>query len=263
MTTTATALFQAEHAVWHRGVEQRRTAPHGPLSVRALHWLTSEPSRLDGAPGVWRDAGNGIAEVTLGADEELFQDGRAATGTVRIGPLAGVASETWSSGDRAIEIAARSGSLALRVRDPGSSAIAAYPGTPVFPPNLKWAIEARFIATSRSGIEVDTVIEGRHQSYDSPGIAEFTVGGSTHRLVLFPGSGEGRLRALFADAHADTFSLARSVDVVRTGEDTVHIDFNRATNPPCAYSAAATCPLPPAENRLPIAIPAGEKAPTA
>jgi uncharacterized protein (DUF1684 family) len=39
------------------------------------------------------------------------------------------------------------------------------------------------------------------------------------------------------------------------------VDFNRATNLWCAYTDFATCPLPPAENRLPIAIEAGEKIP--
>ena len=39
------------------------------------------------------------------------------------------------------------------------------------------------------------------------------------------------------------------------------IDFNRATNLPCAYTDHATCPLPPAGNRLPVAVEAGEKKP--
>jgi uncharacterized protein len=39
------------------------------------------------------------------------------------------------------------------------------------------------------------------------------------------------------------------------------LDFNRATNPPCAYTDLATCPLPPPENRLPVPIEAGEKIP--
>jgi hypothetical protein len=40
----------------------------------------------------------------------------------------------------------------------------------------------------------------------------------------------------------------------------VVLDFNRAYNPPCAFTTFATCPLPPKENRLDLAILAGEKA---
>lgn len=264
MTAPAPPLtaFQTEHDLWHRGVEARRTAPHGPLSVRELNWLSPSPERFEGAPGLWRDAGHGIAEVELEAGEELIRDGRAVTGTLRIGPLIGIAAETWWFEDRAIEIAARSGSLALRVRDPRSPDLASYPGTAVFPPDPAWVVDARFIAARREAVEVDTVLEGLSQQYESPGTAEFTIGGVARRLILFSGPEPDRFRALFADTHAQTFPMSRSVEVVRTGPDTVRIDFNRATNPPCAYSNGATCPLPPAENRLPIAIPAGEKAPT-
>jgi uncharacterized protein (DUF1684 family) len=42
-------------------------------------------------------------------------------------------------------------------------------------------------------------------------------------------------------------------------DQTVELDFNKATNPPCAFTAFATCPLPPKQNILPVAIEAGEK----
>ncbi|MBT2535109.1 DUF1684 domain-containing protein [Arthrobacter sp. ISL-69] len=45
-------------------------------------------------------------------------------------------------------------------------------------------------------------------------------------------------------------------------DGTVSLDFNWAVNPPCAYTDLATCPLPPAENRLPVPVEAGEKTPT-
>ena len=58
-----------------------------------------------------------------------------------------------------------------------------------------------------------------------------------------------------------TYEANRSLSVVPAADGTVHLDFNRAVNLPCAYTDLATCPLPPAENRLPVAIEAGEKIP--
>jgi uncharacterized protein (DUF1684 family) len=70
---------------------------------------------------------------------------------------------------------------------------------------------------------------------------------------------------LFTDATSGvtTYPAVRGLLVDRPqGDDgTVVLDFNRAANPPCAYTDLATCPLPPHENRLPIAVEAGEKIP--
>lgn len=81
-------------------------------------------------------------------------------------------------------------------------------------------------------------------------------------LTLLGDAQASELRALFADlTGADlTYPAVRFVPVRREG-DAVTIDFNRATNPPCAYSESATCPFPPPENRLSVRIEAGELRP--
>ena len=85
-----------------------------------------------------------------------------------------------------------------------------------------------------------------------------------HRRVAFPGHGPGDLLVLFTDATSGvtTYAANRSVSVpAPDAEGRTVIDFTRATNLPCAYTDFATCPLPPAENRLPFAVEAGEKIP--
>lgn len=67
----------------------------------------------------------------------------------------------------------------------------------------------------------------------------------------------------FDEPRATTYAANRSLTVAAPGPDgTVRLDFNRAVNLPCAYTDLATCPLPPAENRLPVAVEAGEQTPT-
>lgn len=90
------------------------------------------------------------------------------------------------------------------------------------------------------------------------------MAGTTHRLTAFNGRAPGSLLVLFTDATSGvtTYAANRALAVDAPDEQgAVVVDFNRATNLPCAYTDLATCPLPPAENRLPVAVEAGEKIP--
>ena len=100
--------------------------------------------------------------------------------------------------------------------------------------------------------------------YDAPGRIEFELDGQPLALTAFPGHGAGSLIALFTDATSGvtTYAANRVLALEPPAADgTVILDFNRAVNLPCAYTDLATCPLPPAENRLPVAIATGEKIP--
>lgn len=106
--------------------------------------------------------------------------------------------------------------------------------------------------------------DGLEHVYDAPGQVEFDLGGETFRLTVFNGAAPGSLMVLFADATSGTTTYAADRTVGLDAPDehgNVVLDFNRAVNLPCAFTDFATCPLPPAENRLPIAVEAGEKIP--
>ena len=93
---------------------------------------------------------------------------------------------------------------------------------------------------------------------------EFEAGGRPQRLTAFNGKAPGALMVLFTDATSGvtTYAANRALQVDPPAADgTVTLDFNRAVNLPCAYTGFATCPLPPAENRLAVAVEAGEKSP--
>jgi uncharacterized protein len=100
--------------------------------------------------------------------------------------------------------------------------------------------------------------------YDAPGRIEFELDGKPLALTVFGNEHGGGLIALFVDVTSGvtTYGANRSLHLDAPDADGhVTIDFNRATNLPCAYTDLATCPLPPAENRLPVAVEAGERIP--
>jgi uncharacterized protein (DUF1684 family) len=111
---------------------------------------------------------------------------------------------------------------------------------------------------------VGAVVEGLQHVYDAPGRIEFSLDGQSVSLTAFNGATEGSLFVLFTDetSGVTTYAANRSLKVDPPDADgTVVLDFNRATNLPCAYTVFATCPLPPAENHLPVAVEAGEQKP--
>ena len=110
-------------------------------------------------------------------------------------------------------------------------------------------------------IEVANIIGGM-DAMANPGVVEFQQGGRTHRIEALD-EGEGVLFLVFADrtnGHG-SYGAGRFLDApMPDANGNVTLDFNQARNPPCAFTAFATCPLPPPENRLDLAITAGEKA---
>jgi uncharacterized protein len=136
---------------------------------------------------------------------------------------------------------------------------------PAYAPDEKWVITGRFVPfdTPRD-VTVGAAVEGIEHVYSSPGRVDFSYGGTPLALTVFNGRTPGSYFALFTDetSGVTTYAANRSLAIEPAAADgTVVLDFNRATNLPCAYTEFATCPLPPAGNRLPVAVEAGEKTP--
>jgi uncharacterized protein (DUF1684 family) len=148
-----------------------------------------------------------------------------------------------------------------RPRHPSNPLLAKYDGTPAYPPSDEWVIPGRFVPfDAPRDVTVGAAVEGLEHVYSSPGRVEF----NGLALTVFNGHTPGSYFALFTDetSGVTTYAANRSLAIAEPAADgSVVLDFNRATNLPCAYTEFATCPLPPAENRLPIAIEAGEKIP--
>ncbi len=149
----------------------------------------------------------------------------------------------------------------IRLRDLKHPRINELDHIPYYPPSDKWAIEATFVPyDSVRIIEVPTVINNFSEPYKVPGELKFRINGKTHTLLPFT-AGKGYF-LIVGDASngIETYGAGRFMYTDKVFEDKVILDFNRAYNPPCAFSPYATCPLPPFENILDLKIEAGEKA---
>lgn len=146
----------------------------------------------------------------------------------------------------------------LRVWDAESQEVRSFSGLKYFPVNPDYQISAKLIIyETPKGIKIQDVIG---TVYDGRlfGEAHFTLNGFTCTLVAQEDDDE--LIFSFTDKTREdlTYPGGRFITVKKPKNDQVILDFNLALNWPCAYTAFATCPLPPAENRLPVRIEAGE-----
>ncbi|MFJ9708858.1 DUF1684 domain-containing protein [Streptomyces sp. NPDC101234] len=256
--------FVQEWEEWHRQKEAVLAGPHGFLAITGLHWLDGEPTRFEDAPGAWSSTAEGVV-VELAEDEEITVDGHAVRGRHDFGVLAERASVYAGWGDALIEVAKRGGHDIVRPRHPGNALRTAFTGTPAYEPDPRWVLTGRFLPfDAPRAVTVGAAVEGLEHVYDSPGQVEFELAGTAYRLTAFNGRAPGDLMVLFTDrtSGVTTYAANRSLQIAAPdGEGAVTLDFNRAANLPCAYTDLATCPLPPAENRLPVAIETGERIP--
>jgi len=269
MTTTETIptsddTFAETWRHWHREHEQSVGGPHGFLAITSINWLSDQPQRFEDAPGAWHTDDVGV-HVALDDDEEITVDGAPVRGSYDFGVIPERGGVTVGWGDAAIEVAKRGGHDIVRPRHPDAPIVTAYRGTPAYAPDERWVIDGRYVTfDAPRAVTVDGAVEGIEHVYQAPGRVEFEVDGAPVALVVFADKPEYGLFALFTDATSGvtTYGACRSLFVGAPDPDgAVRLDFNRATNLPCAYTDLATCPLPPAENRLAVAIEAGELLP--
>ena len=264
MTVTDTDTFVQDWTAWHEEHEKKRASPHGFLAITSIRWLGEEPETYDDVPGAWSSGPEGIV-VSLAPGESLVVDGVEVTGRHSFGVIDERGGITAEFGDAVVEIAKRGGNDIIRPRHPDNPVLTGYQGTEAYAPDPRWAMPGRFVAYETPvPTTVGSVVDGLEHVYEAVGEIEFEVGGAVHSLIAFPGFAPGSLHVLFVDETSGktTYAANRSLSVGAPDADgNVVIDFNRATNLPCAYTDHATCPLPPAGNRLPVAVEAGEKKP--
>ncbi len=249
--------FAADWRAWQKRRLTTLRKPYGWLALTGLHWLKPGANRIPGLPGVF-EVKDGTVTLVAALEDDWSVGGRLVTRRA----LASDASETPDrplNGTRAAMVISRGGQVALRVWDSESPVRKGFKGIDTFPPDPRWAITARWEAYPRPRpVEVPSVI-GTTTTELAPGRAWFKVGGKEYSLE--PTQDGDSLFFVFKDATAprETYGAGRFLDAPAPRNGTVLLDFNRAYNPPCAFTAFATCPLPLQENVLPIRIEAGEK----
>jgi uncharacterized protein (DUF1684 family) len=146
----------------------------------------------------------------------------------------------------------------LRVRDLNSRARVEFTGLKWFPPRKSYKVVAEFIPYPEPKEILIMNVLGDELKMKTPGLLSFKLKGRTFQLR--PVIEDDKLFIMFRDRTAgkSTYGAGRFLYAAMPKDRKVILDFNRAENPPCAFTSFATCPLPPRQNRLPIAITAGE-----
>jgi len=150
---------------------------------------------------------------------------------------------------------------AVRLRDLDHPMIRKIDHVPSYPVRTDHVVRAELVpfATPES-ITVATPVQGVTETYLCPGELHFRIGGN--KLTLRPFDTGNGYFLVFADKTSgfETYGAGRFLVAVPDSAGNTVLDFNRAYNPPCAFTPFATCPMPPRENILKVPIEAGEKA---
>ncbi|MBM7776078.1 uncharacterized protein (DUF1684 family) [Actinokineospora baliensis] len=253
--------FRALWQDWKDERERTLADPHGWLALVSLDWLTEEPTAYHGLPGLWwQDSEAAYVDAAAGG---VSRDGEPVVGVERFELVNSGAGARVRVGDVEVEVARRGGYL-VRVHDPAAEAVRGFRGVPSYEPDPAWVLRGVFEPFDEPRpTTVGAVVAGLSHVYTAPGVVRFAHGGAEHTLTAFNGKAGG-FSILFTDATSGvtTYAANRSLAVADPdGDGGVVLDFNRAVNLPCAFTAYATCPLPPEGNRLPFAVAAGEKIP--
>jgi uncharacterized protein (DUF1684 family) len=263
--------YEQEMATWRRQRELGLKADDGWLTVIGLFWLQPGESRLgsDASSDIMlpAHAPGSVGTLTLRDGRVHFQaaPGLAVTcngqpfRSGEIHPDADDHPDTLAVGDIKIILLRRGGRLALRLKDNRSSLRARFAGLRWYPVRAEWRIPAKFVAypTPRK-LVMDTIV-GEPDIEASPGYVTFERDGKVYSLQAVRQK-SGALWFVFRDGTSGrtTYGGARQLSADPPKEDLVILDFNQAVNLPCAYIPYTTCPLAPPQNRLSLAIEAGE-----
>jgi uncharacterized protein len=278
------STWQRELLQWRKDHATSLQRPDGWLSLSGLEWLQQGDTTLGSAPDnkIHLVAGNAahvavlrlIGEsVTLlppagGFPADLLVAGAPAhQQTLRVDPDEDKFNPHLTIGTLNMYVIRRADRFALRIKDSHSPALLGFHGLKWFPPDPAYRVTARWIPYTPPKTVMLATLVGTSYPQPVPGMAEFTLQGRTFHLE--PVLEDPNVATLFfilrdKTSSTTTYGACRFLytgfptnGLEKPGE--LVLDFNHLENPPCAYTPYATCPLPPTGNRLPIALPVGEK----
>jgi len=249
--------YQDEILAWRAQRESALRADGGWLTVAGLFWLKEGANSFGSAAandivlpdgearaGMFELHGGKVTVALHGQPpRELHPDSEAPADVVKIKDLTLYAIKR---GDR----------YGIRLKDKNSSFRREFTGLHWFPPQESARVTARFVAAP-ARLTVPNIL-GQKEEEPCPGYAVFRWSGQ--ELRLYPVEEGDQLFFIFRDLTSgkETYGAGRFLYAGLPHDGWVVLDFNKAYNPPCAFTPYATCPLPPAQNRLAVRIDAGE-----
>lgn len=254
---------------------KRLTKPDGWLTLIGLHFLQPGANTVGTAAnnaivlakgpahlGTVTLAGDGRVSLTVNpAADDVLVDGRQVLSAPLREGGEGQASTLVRWGTMSFFVIERGGRKALRVKDSAAERRTHFLGIDYFPIDPTWRVEAQWVNFEKPREVMIRNILGQEEPALIPGKAVFERDGQKYELLPLIEGADEPLFFVIADATSgeETYGAARFLYAVPPREGKLVLDFNEAVNPPCAFTPFATCPLPPKENRLPIAVRAGEK----
>lgn len=267
--------YEDEIIAWREQAEQSLRGEESWLALVGLHWLVPGEWRLGSGPDSDIRLPAGLAPDTLatlhvhgadvqvefGPEVEATIDGLRAERAIMIPDVAGEPTRL-RVGRLSMILLERDGKLALRVWDRESPKRAAFPGRNWLPVDERYRVQASALAGEPDAVLTVESTLGVVEAQPIGEVLRFVLLGRVCQLVPFSLDAEGAFLA-FADGTTGgrTYAGGRYLRTPPARSGLVELDFNRAYNPPCAFTPYATCPLAPAVNRLPLDILAGELAP--
>ncbi len=254
---------------WRQHRAERLKAPDGWLALAGLYWLSegNNDVSLPSKPPLPAQFVLHSGHVTLQPNASLTIDGKPVTAPVELHndlepQTTVVRSGTLSFAAIRREDAVHGPRFGIRVRDSAAESRSHFRGLDYFPVDDNARVEARFEPYNPPRKIPITNVLGMTADEISPGALVFTLQGRELRIDPILEQGEKDYFIIFKDATSgkETYGAARYLYAhPPDASGKTIVDFNKAYNPPCAFTPYATCPLPPPQNRLPIRIEAGEK----
>lgn len=204
---------------------------------------------------------DGQASLNVTTTASVFVDGELAQQVALVDNANHKTPTLVTVGDVSFFVHTFSDQHAIRVKDRANPLIKAFAGCEWFAVKPAYRVQGKFVPhTTPRAIPIKTTVNTATQ-YKSVGTVEFELNGQTHSFAAQDYGIPNQLAIVFRDATSgqQTYGPARFLSVDVDAEGNAVVDFNKAYNPPCAFSPYATCPLPPRENILTVPIEAGER----
>jgi hypothetical protein len=275
---SATGLSQSPYVdeilKWREQRETRLKADGGWLTVAGLFWLKEGDNSFGADPkgdialpegsaparaGVLAfHAGKTVVKATPGAGATV--DGKPIT-EMELKPDDPGPPDVVTMGPLTMQVIKRGDRYAIRLKDMNSRLRREFTGLRWYPVKEQYKITARFEPYDPPRmVRVPTVL-GTTEEMPCPGAAVFTLEGKQVRLEpVLEQPDDKELFFIFNDATSgkETYPSGRFLYAPVPQDGKILLDFNKAYNPPCAFTPFATCPLPPSQNRVQVSIEAGE-----
>jgi len=271
------AAYLTDLSQWRARAENSLRRERGWLSIIGRWELVPGTNRIGAAPG--NDvalpkelAPAALGTLTLRGDKAYLslaagqkmrsvEDGQPGSEFVERELCAEDRRVEWvTAGRLSLQLVRRDdGKFVLRAADRDAPIRKAFAGRVWFDARADYRIPARFVPQPK-GTRIPIANMRAEISYEEvAGYLEFELDGTTVRLDALDDGGD--LFVIFRDATSakTTYGAGRFLAIARPKDGAWFVDFNKAYNPPCAFSAYTTCPLPPPQNWMKAAVPAGER----